>query len=238
MNELKSELITSNKSIAVPGEVLATGMDFLPSQGTFRLGDNIRANKLGVVNIDGKVIKIVSVSGRYHPKKGDVIIGKVSDVTMNGWRVGINCAYESMLGLKDATSDFIRRGEDLTKFFNIGEHIVAQIINVTSQKLIDLSLKGPGLKKIYGGRILNVNTHKVPRIIGKQGSMVSMIKDASGCKITVGQNGLIWISGSVEGEILAAKTIKMIENESHVSGLTDKIKIFLDKNVIEFKGDI
>jgi exosome complex component RRP4 len=87
-----------------------------------------------------------------------------------------------------------------------------------------------GLKKLYGGRILDINTHKVPRIIGKQGSMVSMIKEATGCKITVGQNGLIWISGSPAGEILAVNVIKKIESESHQSGLTDKIKDYLDKN--------
>ena len=108
--------------------------------------------------------------------------------------------------------------------------MVAQIFNVTSQNLVDLTLKGPGLKRLYGGRIIEVNTYKVPRIIGKQGSMVSMIKEASGCKIVVGQNGLIWIAGSTKGEILAADVIKKIESESHTQGLTDKIKEYLDNN--------
>lgn len=226
----QSELLTKDKQIAVPGEILAQGLDYLPSYGTYRLNDKILANKLGVVNVDGKVLKIIPVSGRYHPKKNDTIIGKVSDLSINGWRVNMNCAYEAMLSVKDATSDFVRRGENLTKFFDIGDVMVAQIFNVTSQNLVDLTLKGPGLKRLYGGRIIDVNTHKVPRIIGKQGSMVSMIKEASGCKIVVGQNGLIWISGTTKGEILAADVIKKIESESHTQGLTDRIKEYLDKN--------
>lgn len=226
----QSELIAKDKQIAVPGETLATGMEYLPSYGTYRFGDKILANKMGVVNVDGKVLKIIPVSGRYFPKKGDVVIGRVTDVNFSGWRVNINCAYEAMLGVKDATSDFIRRGENLTKFFDIGDLMVTQIINVTSQNLVDLSLKGPGLKKVWGGRIIEVNPYKVPRIIGKQGSMVSMIKDASGCKIIVGQNGLVFISGTNDGEILAADVIKKIESESHTQGLTDKIKEYLDAN--------
>ena len=226
----QSELLVKDKQIVVPGETLAHGLEFLPSYGTYRLNDKILANKLGVVNVDGKVLKIIPVSGRYHPKKNDVVIGTVVDVNINGWRVNMNCAYEAMLSVKDATSDFVRRGENLTKFFDIGDVMVAQIFNVTSQNLVDLTLKGPGLKKLYNGRIIEINCHKVPRVIGKQGSMVSMIKEASGCRIVVGQNGLIWISGPTKGEILAAEVIKKIEAESHTQGLTDKIKEYLDKN--------
>ena len=233
IKEAKSELIATDKNIAVPGEVLATGMDFLPSYGTYRLNDTIRANKLGVINIEGKVIKILPVSGRYYPKRDDTVIGKVVDVNISGWRVAINCAYEAMLSIKDATSDFIRRGEDLTKFFDINDYMVTKITNVTSQNLVDLTLKAPGLKKLHGGRVITVNTYKVPRIIGKQGSMISMIKDATGCKIIVGQNGWIWVSGTPKGEVLAEHAIKKIEAQSHTRGLTDKIKEFLEKNKIE-----
>lgn len=224
-----SELIVKNKEVVVPGEILAKGMDYLPGQGTYREGDNIYASILGLANVDGRAIKLIPLSGKYLPKRGDTVIGKVEDVTMSGWRVGLNCAYSAMLPLKDATSEYIMKGADLTKYYDIGEFIVSKITNVTSQKLVDLSMRGPGLRKLSGGRMLEVNTHKVPRIIGKQGSMVSMIKQATDCKIIVGQNGLVWILGDPEGELLAVKTIKKIEEESHTSGLTDKIKEHLEK---------
>jgi len=62
--------------------------------------------------------------------------------------------------------------------------------------------------------------------------MVSMIKQATKCNITVGQNGLIWIDGSPKGELLAVNAIRKIEEESHLSGLTEKIEEFLNKNKI------
>ena len=162
-----SELLIKNKDIVVPGEELAVGMDFLPSYGTYRQGDKIIANKLGLVHIDGKVVKLISLSGRYNPKRGDTIIGEVTDLAISGWRIDINSAYSSMLSIKDATSEYIARGSDLTQYFNIGDRVVAKIINVTTQKLVDLTMRGPGLRKLKGGRMVYVNTNKVPRIIGK-----------------------------------------------------------------------
>ncbi|MDP2750943.1 MAG: exosome complex RNA-binding protein Rrp4 [Nanoarchaeota archaeon] len=230
-------LIVEDKTIVIPGEEVAEGMDFLPAAGTYREGDKIIASKVGLLNVDGRLIKLIPMSGRYMPKRNDVIIGKVIDISMSGWRIELNSAYTAMLNVKDATSEFIGRGEDLTQFYAIGDYVVAKVINVTSQKLVDLATKGPGLRRIRGGRIISVAPTKVPRIIGKSGSMVGMIKDATGTKITVGQNGLVWIQGEPEKEILVVNTIRKIETESHVSGLTDVIKAYLISLGLEVRNE-
>ena len=223
------EIIAENKSIAVPGEILAKGMDYLPGFGTYREGENIHAGRMGLVNIDGRAIKLISLSGKYLPKRGDTIIGRIEDVAFSGWRVDMSCAYSAMLSITEATSEFIPKGADLTKYMDVGDYIIAKITNVTSQILVDLTMKGPGLRKLGTGRILEVNTNKVPRIIGKQGSMVSMIKQATDCRILVGQNGIVWIQGEPAGELIAVEAIEKIERESHISGLTDRIKAFLEE---------
>lgn len=226
-----SGLLVKEKSVVVPGEKLAAGMDYLPADGTYRKGEEIRAGRLGLVNLSGRAIKIIPLAGAYLPKKGDNVIGRVVDITMNGWRIEMNCAYSAMLTVKDASSDYIPKGADLRKYFDIGDYMVARIVQVTSQNLIDVSTKGPGLRKLRGGRIFKINPTKVPRIIGKNGSMVSMIKDATGCRITVGQNGLIWIDGEPDMEQLAHDTITRIETESHIPGLTETINQHLIKEV-------
>jgi len=225
-----SKIIVQDKSIAVPGETLAVGMDMLPGSGTYREGESIKANRLGLAVIDGRTIKLIPLSGRYIPKTGDTIICKVIDVSFSGWRLDTNSAYSAMLSMKDATSDFIARGANLTQYYDLGDYVMCKIVNVTSQKLVDVTMKGPGLRKLRGGRVIEVDPNKVPRIIGKQGSMVIMIKDATKCNISVGQNGLVWIDGEPLNELLAIQTIRKIERESHLSGLTDKIKDFLEKN--------
>lgn len=227
----KAKLLIKDQDIVVPGDVVAQGMGYLPSLGTYRKGNDVYASRLGLARIDGKVIKIIPLSGNYIPKKGDVIIGRVKDINFSGWAVETNSAYQAMLSMKDATNDFIRRGADLTKYFDIGDNVVTKIYNVTSQNLIDLTMKGPGLRKLVSGRIINVEPTKVPRIIGKQGSMVSMLKQATNCNIIVGQNGVVWVKGlKPDDEILVVKTIRMIEEQSHVSGLTELIKKHLESN--------
>jgi exosome complex component RRP4 len=224
-----SEILAQSKSVAVPGELLAKGMDCIPSFGTYREGENVYASRMGLVNISGKVLKIIPLNGAYVPKRGDVIIGQVKDVLVSGWKLELNSAYIGILSLKDGTSEFVARGADLTKYYELGDYLMVSVINVTSQKLIDLSMRGPGLRKLNGGRIIKVSSQKVPRVIGKHGSMVSMIKTATDCKILVGQNGIVWLSGEPSGEVLVEKAIKMIEEQAHVSGLTDSIKEFLEK---------
>ncbi|MBD3164736.1 RNA-binding protein [Candidatus Woesearchaeota archaeon] len=234
------DILAEAKSIVVPGELLAKGMDNLPGSGSYRDEDNIYSSRLGVLYIDGRTIKVIPLSGVYIPKPGDTIIGKVIDITMGSWRLDINCAYTAMLSVKDATSDYIPKGEDLTKYYNLDDYIVCKITNVTSQNLIDVTMRERGLKKLNEGRIFKVNTNKVPRIIGKRGSMVTMIKNATGCRITVGQNGLVWLQGDVESEFIAMDAIKKIERESHISGLTNRIKAFLEEktgNKIEIQGE-
>ena len=225
-----SKINVKDKDIVVPGEVLAVGMDSFPGMGTYRDGENIIAARLGLVQLEGRTIKLIPLSGKYIPKKYDVVICRVIDVNFSGWRLDTNSPYSAMLSMKEATSQFITRGADLTKYYDIGDYVVCKIINVTSQKLVDVTMKGLGLRKLKGGRIINVASNKVPRIVGKQGSMVSLIKEATNCNISVGQNGLIWIEGTPEGELLAVQSIRMIEQESHLSGLTDKIKEFLEKD--------
>jgi exosome complex component RRP4 len=223
------KLLVKDKDVVVPGEVLAEGMNYLPGNGTYRLNDKVLANRLGLLVIEGKVLKTLPLAGRYLPRCYDIVIGKVIDILMSGWRFEINSPYSAVLPLKDASFAYIPKGADLSRYFELDDYAVVKVTNVTSQNLIDVTCKGPGLHKLRGGRIIHVNTNKVPRIIGKKGSMVSMIKRATDCMIIVGQNGMAWISGQPEMEVITVNAIQMIEEHSHISGLTEKVKDYLEK---------
>ncbi|MEK6853343.1 MAG: exosome complex RNA-binding protein Rrp4 [Nanoarchaeota archaeon] len=222
-----SNIIIQERDVVIPGEILATGMDYLPGENTYRENENIYSKVLGLASISSRVIKITPLSGPYVPTIGDKIIARVMDITISGWRFDTATAYSALLNIRDATTRFVKKDEDLSKIMAIGDYAVVMIVNVTSQNLIDLTMKEPGLHKIFGGRIISINSQKVPRVIGKKGSMISLIKDKTGCEITIGQNGLIWIKGSAAGEFKAEKAIKLIEKKSHLEGLTEKMEKYL-----------
>lgn len=231
-------MLVQEKQIVIPGQDIADGMDFLPGNGIIREGDKLIATKIGIVTISGRLIKLVPLAGKYLPRRWDIVIGKVVGMGFSGWRVNIDWPFDANLSLRDATSEFVEKNADLSKYYDYGDYIVTQIINVASAKIIDLTMKGPGLRKLGPGRLINVTPSKVPRVIGKQGSMINMIKEATGCKISVGQNGVVWLSGEKpEKEIIAVQAIKKIEEECHISGLTDRIKEFLETSAKKVKGE-
>jgi exosome complex component RRP4 len=223
-------LNVKERDIVVPGEIVAEGLGFLPSKGLYREDAKIHAGRLGMISIEGKVIKLIPLTGAYVPKLNDKVVGRIIDVLMTGWRIDTRSPYSAVLGLKDATMEFIPRSADLTQYYGLGDYVLCKVINVTSQKLIDVTMKGPGLRKLKDGRLVEVNPHKVPRVIGKDGSMVMMIKNATGCNLSVGQNGWIWVEGpSPEQEMMAVQAIKKVEEEAHLPGLTERMKAFLEQ---------
>jgi len=228
METQNENILVKPREIVVPGQVLANGIDYLPNDGTYRDKNDIVSSKLGLVNIDGRVLKVVSLTGSYQPKENDVVIGRIADMGFSGWYVDIGSAHQANLSIRDVV-DFIDRGADLARYYDFDDLLVAKIVKITRFKNVDITMKAQGLRKLKGGKIIEITPTKVPRVIGKQGSMISMIKDHSKCNIIVGQNGRVWIQGdNVADEILATKAIMKIEEASHVDGLTNKIKDLLE----------
>ena len=229
-----SKLLVEMKEIVVPGDTLAEGMDFLPGKGTFREGEKVISSKIGLVNTNGSIISIIPITGRYLPKEGDTVVGYVRDMTYSSWFIDIGYPYDASLNLKNASSEYIERGTALSDFFAIGDIILTKITNFTKEGNIDLTMVGPGLRKLKGGKVIDITPSKVPRIVGKQGSMISMIKDMTGCSVFAGQNGRIWIRGqSAEADLLATRAIELIAEKAHTRGLTDRVKAFLEENALK-----
>ena len=103
------------------------------------------------------------------------------------------------------------------------------MVDVDEVKKVKLGLKGRGLGKFRGGILINITPTKVPRLIGKKGSMINMIKDETHCEVIVGQNGVVWVKGEPAMERVAEKVINMIEDQAHTSGLTDRVRDMLAK---------
>ncbi len=213
---------SAKRFVVVPGETIIEGEDYLPGEGTRREGSKIVSSKFGLAEIAGRVIKLIPIFGAFVARRNNVVIGRVTDITYSGWLVDIDSATSGFLPI-DESPRFVNRNE-MDQYLSIGDVIAAKIWSVKT-KGIDLTLKGKGLGKLEGGFIFKVIPSRVPRVIGREGSMVNLIKDKTRCNITVGQNGWIWIQGeSIDAEIKARKAIELVSEKVHVSGLTDKIE--------------
>ena len=213
----------TERKLVVPGETIVSGDDYLPGDFTKKEGKDIIAIRYGLAEV-GRVVKIIPVSGVFEPRRGNTVIGRVSDINFSGWQMEIGGPYGAFLPLMECPR-FIDRN-NLQEFANIGDVIVAKTYGIKKGS-IDLTLKSRGLGKLEGGRLIKINPHKVPRVIGKEGSMINLIKNDTKTEITVGQNGYVWIKGEIDGENKAQGAIELIDKEAGSSGLTEKIEKFL-----------
>jgi len=215
------------RKIVVPGEVIVSGANYLPGEGTKRQGEDIIALRYGLSEQSGRLVKIIPLSGVYIPRKGNIVIGRVRDISFNGWMTEINAPYSSFLPVSEVAKYLDKN--NLEEFLDIGDFFTAKISSVKA-KTVDLTLKDRGLGKLESGIIIYINPSRVPRIIGREGSMIKLIKDKTGCRITVGQNGITWIKGNkIEDELFAKKAILFAAEKSYINGLTEKVKDFLEK---------
>jgi len=223
---IKKTSAENERKLVIPGETIVSGEDYLPGDFTRKEGNDIIVSRYGLAEINSRVVKIIPVSGVFEPRRGNTVIGRVEDITFNGWLMDIGGPYSSFLPLAECPR-FINRN-NLFEFADIGDMLTVKIWSVKKGS-VDLTLKSRGLGKLEGGKIIKINPHKVPRVIGKEGSMINLIKDSTNTEITVGQNGFIWIKGNLEGEQKAEEAIKLVVEESASGGLTEKIEKFLRK---------
>jgi len=218
------------RQLVTPGDLLAEG-DYIAGENTYKEGGKIYAARTGLVEYEEKKVSVVALRAFYIPKVGDTVIGTVVEVGFSGWTVDINSPYMAILKATDVLSrPFKPQKNDLTEVLDVGDLVVAKIVAYDRTHDPQLSVNEPGLGKITRGQIVKITPTKIPRVIGKKGSMISLIKQETGCHIILGHNGVILITGkSLEDEELAMIAIRKIDEESHTTGLTDRISQLIKK---------
>jgi len=196
--------------ILIPGDSLKK-----KNINSYERENNYYSKYVLLVNED----KTTRLFGYYIPEVNDVVIGKVIDVLSNLWIIDINSPYMGKLSLKDS-------GVDPNDLYTYGDYILCQIVKVTKNKLIDLEIKKR--EKLNDGLILKVDPAKIPRLIGKNSSMLNSIKENLKIDIIIGKNGRIYLNGDVKDVSKAVDIIRFITNNSHKGGLTEKVKEILE----------
>lgn len=222
-----------SRRLVIPGELIAEG-DYIAGANTYKEGNKIFAARIGLVSVGLKrTINVIPIKGCYIPSPGDFVIGKIVDISLSGWTVNINSPYPAFLPVSEIRRKVDVQRESMRKIFDIGDLIKASIITYDRTQDPILTTKKAGLGKIPSGKLVSIIPTKVPRLIGRGGSMVKLLKDATGCNIIVGNNGLIVVSGeSSEKEDAVITAMRKIEAEAHTAGLTDRIGQLL-KNLLK-----
>lgn len=217
------------KRYVIPGDVITTG-PYRPDQNVTLDGNRIIATVIGISEISDDSVRVIPLTGMYIPKSSDLVIGKVVSHTSLSWEVDINSCYVGILPAADVFGrDFSAHADELTSKLGKGDLIAARIVNFDRTRDPLITIADRELGKIESGTLIKISPSKVPRLIGKHGSMIQTIEMATHAVITIGQNGLIVVScDDSNGLLKAIKAIRMIEEEAHMANLTDKVKEMLE----------
>lgn len=226
----------SSKKIVIPGTALES------SSRAGKIGDFIIKDSRGLVPVLFGVVQqirntvdLIPYKNVYKPGKGDYVIGVVIGYAPNGWILDIGSYTKAFLSASEFISGrrFDPRRDELTKYLSIGEVVGVKISEVKRLGYFGVTLKSsPEDKDKKFGRIKNyyiikVTTTKLPRIIGKKGSMIKLIKQRIKGDLIIAQNGVILFKGSYEDYLLLKKIINLIVAKTFASGLTDTVATML-----------
>ena len=217
------------REIVIPSQLLGDAEGNKAGRGTFIENGKIYSEMLGILSKRSNYINVIPLKGRYDAIEGDFVIGIVQEAMASSWLVDINAPYPALLHVNEVPWD-VDFGET-EKYLNHGDSVMAKILQVDVEKKLQITLKDRNLYKIRGGHITYIEPSKVPRLIGKKGSMISLLKKYTRCRIFVGQNGRIWIDGDEDDIAKVTYAIGKIEEESLAFGLTNRIEELLKKDI-------
>ena len=223
------------KQIIMPGDPIEVA-DRKPRNGVYKCGDQKYCSEyFGILQESEQFVDVVPFYGKYQPRRNDRVIGKVIEIGPSMWVVDISSTYTTLLHMNDVPWR-VSSGE-LKRYMKVGDYVYAKILSINEIKESWISMQDVGLRKLEGGTVISLPAPKVPRVIGKGGNMVNMIKDATLTKIMVGQNGIMWLDGVPENVIIAIEAIRIVEREAHTVGLTDRVSKFLEERKGEIVGN-
>ena len=213
----------------VPGDKVVEG-NFRPLMNVIKVGNSIIATRIGIAESGREGVKVIPLSGVYIPRVNDIVIGKITDHSSLSWEVDVNSCFSGHLPAQDVFGrDFSPARDDMGRQLATGDLIAARIIAFDRTRDPMLTIQDKDLGKIPRGELLKISPTRVPRLIGKRGSMIQTIEQATQTRILIGQNGIVVVMGrNLDGTKLAIRAIRMVEEEAHTANLTQRVKVLLN----------
>ena len=180
----------SEREIVIPSQFLGDANQFKSGKGTFIENGKIYAQIMGILQRNNQYLNVIPLKGKYDAFTGDTVIGIVLEALGSSWLVDINAPYPALLHVNEVPWNVEFNETD--KYLNAKDTILAKVLSVDTEKKLQVTMKDRNLYKIKKGTIVEIDSSKIPRVIGKKGSMISLLKKYTNCRIIVGKNGRIW----------------------------------------------
>lgn len=179
----------------------------------------------GVVEVTDCVVSVRGLSPKYIPEIGDVVVGVITDVAGNRWRVEAGSMQDAVMLLSNVTEPggiLRRRGRDdeltMRRIFKEDDVVVAEVQRISPDGLISLHTR---TAEKYGkmsscGRLVRVKPSLIRRTRHQFQTFLTY-----GVHLVVGMNGFVWVEIASQAQIdeaVAKRAKRKAEADSDDSG--------------------
>lgn len=196
------------RELVTPGELLFER----PVRMEYTFIDNNRTYAKVVGLFEKERATLIPLEGIWTPRIDDTVVGTVVK--------GRNSVYE--IDLSYFKRSILIGGMHETEL-TPGQVIQAQIKDIEDYRTLILFRH----RVLSGGVLIEIKPAKVPRLIGRNNTMVNQISELTGTTIVVGMNGVVWLRGGDVG--LATEAVLKVETEAHMQGLTERVREMLQQ---------
>ncbi|NYZ77370.1 hypothetical protein H0O02_03580 [Candidatus Micrarchaeota archaeon] len=197
----------TERKIVVPGEKIAEGAVRVP--GAYSETGATYATLVGFLDETNRYIPLES---RYKPMPEDIVVGMITDARHAGYSVDLALPKEGFIPART-----------IRITLELGDFVVSRVRLIERSGMAELG----EVRRLPKGKIIEFPSAKIPRLIGKQSSMLDILRNNSGGDIVVGNNGYVWMSEKCNIPLLL-KAIDMIRLKAHRPGLTEEITKFFE----------
>nr|CAG4641852.1 EOG090X09DD [Eurycercus lamellatus] len=182
------------KNLVTPGSIITRETGFMRGHGTYMQDDCLFSSMAGVVERVNQLISVRPLKSRYHGEIGDVVIGRVTEVTQKKWKLDTNARLDSVLLLQSVNlpgGELRKRSAEdelaMRQYLKEGDLVSAEVQNIYSDGALSLHTRSLKYGKLSQGCLLKVS----PSLIRRQKTHFHNLP--CGASVILGTNGFVWI---------------------------------------------
>ncbi|ORY02892.1 hypothetical protein K493DRAFT_297688 [Basidiobolus meristosporus CBS 931.73] len=226
--------------IVTPGECITSDTAFMRGHGTYLDEERVLSSLAGVVERVNKLISVKPLRSRYTGEIGDVVVGRIIDVSNRGivgqkrWKVDTNSRQDSVLLLSSINlpGGVQRRKSEsdelqMRMFFAEGDLVVAEAQAFFGDGAMSLHTRSLKYGKLRNGSFVVVS----PSLVQRSRSHFHTLP--FGVDVILGLNGYIWVSKSVPQSEVELNPEAVYSNENQEISVVERETIARVCNCIQ-----
>ncbi|MED6130477.1 exosome non-catalytic core subunit rrp4 [Stylosanthes scabra] len=204
LNQLESlsSKVNSDASVTVADSISVNHEDgVLKGHGTADIHGDLVATLCGVVERVNKLVYVRALRSRYKPEVGDIIIGRVVEVSQKRWRLEINYSQDAVLMLSSMNMpDGVQRRRTAVDELNMRsifeeKDVVCAEVRGFQHDGLHLQARSQKYGKLNRGQLLTVP----PYLVKRQKQHYHHLEQF-GVDLILGCNGFIWVGEHIEAK--------------------------------------